>query len=168
MSKLSEEFIKILLTVLLSLFGTEPVEEVKPVEKPKEQEIMTIRIDKIGVENKIYSKKSKSNDIDKNVIILNESDYPDKENGTVLIGAHSGTGSIAYFKRLNELVIDDEIMLVYKDNRYLYKIDNISKDNKDGKIRVDYSIKTNRLILYTCHPDDKGSYLVISAHTNLH
>ena len=59
-------FGKILLTVLLSLFGTEPVEEIKIVEKPKEQEIMTIRIDKIGVENKIYSKKSKSNDIDKN------------------------------------------------------------------------------------------------------
>ena len=67
MSKLSEELIKIFLTILLSVFGTEELKEVKPVEKPKEQEIMTIRIDKIGVENKIYSKKSKSNDIDKTI-----------------------------------------------------------------------------------------------------
>lgn len=163
MSKLSEEFIKILLTVLLSVFGTGEVEEVKVVEKKIEQEIMTIQIDKIGVENKIYAKNSKLNNIDKNVIILGESDYPDKENGTVLIGAHSGTGSIAYFKRLNELEIDDEIKITYNGNVYIYKINNISKDSKDGKIRIDYSIKESRLILYTCHPDDKGNYLVISA-----
>ena len=163
MSKLSEELIKILLTVLLSVFGTVTTEEAKVVEKKKEQEIMTIQIDKIGVENKIYAKNSKLNDIDKNVIILDESDYPDKENGTVLIGAHSGTGSIAYFKRLNELEINDEIKITYNGELYVYKINNISKDSKDGKIRIDYGIKANRLILYTCHPDDKGNYLVISA-----
>jgi LPXTG-site transpeptidase (sortase) family protein len=163
MSNFSEQLIQILLSVCIVVFGntTSSVPQVK--EKPKEESLMTIQIDKIDLVNKIYKKNSKQNDIDKNVIILDDSDYPDKENGTVLIGGHSGTGSLAYFKRLNELELNDEIKLFFENKEYVYKINNISKDTKDGRIRIDYSSKENRLILYTCNPDDKDTYLVISA-----
>ena len=163
MQSITRELIGIIASIILSVLGTSNNEIVIPkYNVNKEQEIMTIVIDKIIVNNKIYSKNSKLNDIDKNVIILKESDYPDKENGTVLIGGHSGTGPLAYFARLGELELGDIVKIFYEDNEYDYRVDNISKDNKDGKIRIDYSIKKNRLIIYTCHPDDKDNFLVIS------
>ncbi len=149
-----EQIVEVIVTIIMFL-----TVQTKVVVTP----IMNIKIDKIGVNNNIYEKGTKENNIDKNVILLEESDYPDKSNGTVLIGAHSGTGNKAYFKKLDKLVIGDTIKLIYKDKLYTYKINKISKDNKDGKIRIDYSNNSNRLILYTCYPNDKKNYLVISS-----
>ena len=159
-----DSIIKTTLDVIISivlLFNVSAVTE--SIETTKEEkELMTIVIDKLGINNKIYSKDSKLNNIDENVIIMNESDYPDKENSTVIIGAHSGVGAKAYFKDFNKLVIGDTVTLKYKDNEYIYKITDIKKDDKDGKISINYNDKGNRLILYTCYPNDKTSYMVIT------
>ncbi len=130
----------------------------KPVE---EKELMTIEIPKISVKNKIYNKKSKLNNIDSNVIIMDESDYPDKDNGTVIIGAHSGIGKIAYFKNLNKLEIGDFIYLTYKGTKYTYNVVEYHLDNKDGSIVVNYNNSKKTLYLYTCNPKDKNNYLVV-------
>lgn len=151
MSSITEQIPILIISIMMIIF-------------PKEKPIMNIRIDKLGIDNDIYEKGSINNNIDKNVIILNDSDYPDKINGTVLIGAHSGVGKEAYFKNLDKLKNGDKIKITYKDKLYLYKIDNISKDTKDGKIRIEYNNNRNRLILYTCYPHDKNNYLVISSY----
>ena len=160
-----ESVIKTTLDVILSivlLFNISSTTESK--EPVIEKELMTVVIDKLGINNKIYAKNSKLNNIDENVMIMNESDYPDKENSTVIIGAHSGVGEKAYFKDFDKLEIGDTVTLKYKDKDYVYKITNIKKDDKDGKISINYNEKGNRLILYTCYPHDKTSYMVVTSY----
>ena len=164
MHTINEQVIELILSIMLIIF-------------PKDTPIMNIKIDKLKINNPIYEKGSINNNIDKNVIILDESDYPDKQNGTVLIGAHSGTAKESYFKNLNKLVVGDTIkltykelisyrllQLTYKDKLYTYKVDKISKDNKDGKISITYENKENRLVLFTCYPKDKNNYLIVSSY----
>ena len=151
MHTINEQVVELILSIMLIIF-------------PKDTPIMNIRIDKLKINNPIYEKGSINNNIDKNVIILDESDYPDKQNGTVLIGAHSGTAKESYFKNLNKLVIGDVIKLTYRDKLYTYKVDKISKDNKDGKISINYENKKNRLVLFTCYPKDKNNYLIVSSY----
>ena len=129
------------------------------VEK-EEQEIMTLEIPKINFIGKIYNKNSKLNDIDKNIIIMNESDMPDKENGILIIGGHSGYGKYAYFKDLNKLSIDDIVIINYLGNTYTYKVVEYHLDSKDGSISINNFNKKNKLFLYTCNPNDKSNYLV--------
>ena len=126
-----------------------------------EKELMIIEIPKINIKNKIYTKNSKLNNIDKNVIIMNESDYPDKDNGIVIIGAHSGIGKYAYFKDLNKIEFGDEVYLYYENKYYSYKVVNTYLDSKDGFISVSNVNNKNKLFLYTCNPKDKNNYLVI-------
>ena len=127
----------------------------------EEKELMTIEIPKINVKNKIYNKKSKLNNIDLNVIIMNESDYPDKKDGTVIIGAHSGIGKLAYFKNLNKLEIGDLVYLEYKGIKYTYRVTDSHLDKKDGSIVINYNNSKKILYLYTCNPKDKNNYLVL-------
>ena len=125
----------------------------------EETPIMSIEIPKIDVKEKIYEKDSIENDINKHVIIMQESNYPN-ESGNVIIGAHSGTGPLAYFKDLDKISIGDQIIINYKDNKYIYTVKNIHKDNKDGKISIRYY--DNSIILFTCYPNDKNNYLIIT------
>jgi LPXTG-site transpeptidase (sortase) family protein len=122
-----------------------------------EKPIMNINIEKINVNQNIYSKDSYENKIDKHVFITDASGFPDDDE-PVIIGAHSGIGPLAYFKDLNLLDINDLITLTYKGKEYKYIVVNKYKDDKNGKIRID---SNNDLILFTCYPNDKNNYLVI-------
>lgn len=126
----------------------------------EKKEIMTLEIPKINFKGNIYNKNSELNDIDKNIIIMNESDMPDKENGILIIGGHSGYGQYAYFKDLNKLSIDDQIKINYLGKTYTYKVVDYHLDSKDGSIRISNVNKKNKLFLYTCNPNDKNNYLV--------
>ncbi len=128
--------------------------------KKEEKELMTLIIPKINFEGKIYNKNSLLNDIDKNIIIMNESDMPDKESGIVIIGGHSGYGKYAYFKNLNKLDINDEIIINYLGNKYIYHVVNFHLDFKDGSISINNNNNKNKLFLFTCNPNDKNNYLV--------
>ena len=129
--------------------------------KNYEKELMTIEIPKIDLKGKIYNKNSKLNNIDKNIIIMNESDYPNTLNGIVILGAHSGIGKYAYFKNLNELEIGDYIYLNYNNNKFSYKVVNYYLDYKDGYISINNVNNKKKLYLYTCNPNDKENYLII-------
>ena len=86
---------------------------------------------------------------------------PDKENGVLLIGAHSGIGKYAYFKNLDKIQLNDKIIINYNNKNYLYKIVNKYLDKKDGSINFNNSPTSKRLILYTCNPNDKDNFLVV-------
>lgn len=125
-----------------------------------EKELMILEIPKINLKEKIYDKNSKLNDIDKNIIIMNESSMPNEDEGIVIIGGHSGYGKYAYFKDLNKLSINDEIIIYYLNKKYIYKVINYYLDDKDGSISINNLNKKNKLFLYTCNPNDKNNYLV--------
>ena len=133
----------------------------KNVVSKQEKPIIKLEISKINFEGNIYSKNSSLKDIDKNIIIMTESDYPDKENGIVVIGGHSGIGKYAYFKNLNKLDVHDIVTLYYNNNEYIYEVINYYLDDKNGSIIINNSNNKKKLFLYTCNPKDKDNYLVI-------
>ncbi len=133
------------------------------IEKEKQEnkeEIMSIKIPKLYIDNKIFNFESSLNNIDKNVIILKGSSMPDK-NGVLLIGAHSGTGKYAYFKNLNKININDVVEIKYNNKIYKYKVVKKYLDEKDGSISFNNSNNSRKLILYTCNPNDKKNFLVV-------
>ncbi len=126
-----------------------------------EQHVMEIKIPNINLNGIIYEKESKQNNIDKNIVIMNDSSYPNEKGGIVIIGAHSGTGPLAYFKNLNMLKINDKVEIIYENKKYDYYVTNIYLDSKDGSIIVNNYNSTSKLYLYTCNPKDKNNYLVV-------
>lgn len=136
------------------------IKEKNIVEKQEEKELMILEIPKINFKGKIYNKESSLNNIDKNIVIMNESDMPDENGGILIIGGHSGYGKYAYFKDLNKLTIDDIIYINYQGTKYSYKIVEYHLDQKDGSIAISNFNKKNKLFLYTCNPNDKNNYLI--------
>ena len=111
-------------------------------------------IPKINMKLGFYDYESKLNDVNKNIKLINTG-----ISNTYLIAAHSGTGTLAYFNDLRYLEINDEIYLKFKNKTNKYKIKNISRKIKDGKIKI--SKEENQIILVTCDQIVKGYNLII-------
>lgn len=114
-----------------------------------------IKIPKLNLEKGFTSKDDKNNDVEKGIKILEESDYPNKDKGNVLLASHSGTSSISHFKNLYKLSNGDEVQIIYNGNTYSYKVSRRYKIDKTGyaNIKRDYSKST--LTLITCAGDNK-------------
>lgn len=120
-----------------------------------------IIIKKINIKNNLYEKESIHNNVDKNITILNNSIEPTKDNSIMFIAAHSGTGKLAYFKDLDKLEINDEIILIYKNKEYKYEVKEIWEEDKNGYIHVKKE-KKKQLILTTCSPTKNNKQLIIN------
>lgn len=129
----------------------------KVLEKP----IISLIIPKINLHNDIYDKNSIKNNIDMNVQIMKYSNMPNENNGNVVLGGHSGSGSVAYFNDLVHLSIGDEIILEYCDKKYIYVVSNIYNDYKDERISIKRNINDTTVTLFTCNLLNKNHYLVI-------
>ena len=112
-------------------------------------------INKIDLNEKLYPINNRKNNIEEHVTILNKID------NTLVLAAHSGTGPIAYFERLDELKLDDEIILIYKDKKYKYKVIEIYEEKKNGYIHINKSNK-RQLILTTCSPKRINYQLIVN------
>lgn len=116
----------------------------------KKEYIGYLKIDKVKLYQGLVSKNSYYNNVNYNIAMLKASDYPDKENGNVILAAHSGSGSISYFKHLYKLSISDEALIYYKGYIYTYKIVNIYNVPKVGTVEVRRNKEKNTLTLITC------------------
>ena len=123
--------------------------------------IGTLKIDKINLSNKLYDINSDKNDVDKNVTILKGSIDPTNDNSIMFIAAHSGYGDKAYFRNLDKLVLNDEIILEYNNMKYKYIVIDKWEEKKDGDIEVNKT-KEKQLVLTTCSTKDKNKQLVIN------
>lgn len=128
----------------------------------EETPIGNIKIAKINLNQKIYSKNSPLNNIEQNITILKESILPENKDSIIFLAAHSGYGDIAYFNRLDELTFGDNIFLTYKDKKLIYEVNNIEEQTKTGKIKVAKN-KEKELILTTCSKKDKNKQLIITS-----
>jgi LPXTG-site transpeptidase (sortase) family protein len=122
----------------------------------KEQPIAKITINKININEDIYGINSDKNTIEQHVTILKGSNYPN----LLILAAHSGKGDIAYFENLDELTINDEVFIQYRNDKKTYIVKEIWEEKKNGKIHIDNNI--NQLILTTCSPKHKNYQLIIS------
>ena len=109
-----------------------------------------IEIPKINLKEQLPNINSTDNDVNKNIYILKESIFPlEGKNSHIILAAHSGYNKIAYFKRLPELVIGDNVYLYYNSKKYLYQITTFFEIEKTGKLI--YKTKSNDdITLITC------------------
>lgn len=153
--------ILLLLLIILNIILTPKITPKKQKNSKEKTEYMTLIIKKINLKEKIYNLNDKRNNIEEHVTILKESIMPDKNNSILFIAAHSGTGKIAYFNRLNELKKGDKVILIFHNKTITYIVKDIWEENKNGYINVKKDTK-NQLVLTTCSPNKKNKQLIIN------
>lgn len=138
----------------------EPVEE-EPTEDVKEDNNYTyeeylgiLDIPKINLYKGFYNKTSNLNNVQFNLFVLKESDYPDVVNGNLIIAGHSGNYNNSYFANLYMLDLKDTITVHYQGKDYTYKITKIYNEEKTGTVRILRNRNKTSLTLITCTKDD--------------
>lgn len=114
--------------------------------KKYDYEIGIIEIPRIGLKKKFYN----NNNVDKNIIVIQPSQYPNVENSVLILAGHSGTGTNAYFNDLYKLLIGDYVYIRFSNIKYKYKITNIYHQQKKGKLIVYNDVNKTTLVLITC------------------
>lgn len=122
--------------------------------------IGVLDIPKIGFNKGFYKKESSLNNVKFNLKVIADSDYPDKENGNVIIIGHSGNYNNSYFANLYQLNLEDTASITYQGKKYTYKIVNIYTDNKDGTVTIYRNELKSCLTLITCTKDDETSQTI--------
>lgn len=117
--------------------------------------IGVIKIPKINLENVLYDIDSVKNNVNENIEIIGNSVMPDVINGIMVLAAHSGDGNNSFFRNLDKLDYDDKIYIYYNNYVYLYKIVNIYKVDKNGKLEVE-NRNSRLLVLTTCDKLDSS------------
>ncbi len=122
--------------------------------------IATLEIPKIDFSRGFYDKSSSLNKLYTNIKMLNESSYPDEDNGNVIIAGHSGNYFNSYFGNLWKLSIGDVAYINYKNIKYEYKIVNIYTEAKDGDVLIKRNPNKSVLTLITCTKDDETTQTI--------
>ena len=122
-----------------------------------------LTIPKINLNKGFVDKRSTENDVEKNIMVIEESNYPNVEKGNFILAGHSGTGWKAFFNELYQLDIGDEAYVSYKGKKYIYKITNIYKQPKTGKIAIYRNYNKTTLTLITCTNNDDTTQTIYVA-----
>ena len=147
----------------------EQKQEQQPEETTEESDTYTdeyigyLVIPKINLNKGFVDKRSSENDVEKNIMVIEGSNYPDVDKGNFIIAGHSGTGWKAFFNDLYQLNVGDESYVTYKGKRYIYKISNIYKQPKTGKIAIYRDYDKTTLTLVTCTNNDDTTQTVYIA-----
>ena len=122
-----------------------------------------LTIPKINLTKGFVDKRSTENDVEKNILVVDGSNYPDTEKGNLILAGHSGTGWKAFFNDLYKLQVGDTAQVTYKGKKYIYSITNIYTQPKVGKVAIyrDYSKTT--LTLVTCTNNDSTTQTIYIA-----
>lgn len=149
----------------------EPKEEIKE-ESNKEKSnnninyLAVIEIPKINLRKGLYNVNSSNNNVNRNIEILKESNMPDYQNGNFILASHSGYGSIAYFRNLNKLSINDEVYIYYSGKKYIYKVSDVYEIEKTGKTSIKRDRNKSTLTMFTCKGNTNKQIVVISYLVN--
>lgn len=139
--------------------STNNVEKINTV---KEEIKGVLEIPKIKLKKEFYDINSKENNVNKNIMILKESKMPDINNSILFIAAHSGNSTVSFFKNLDLLELDDNIIIHYKNKKYKYNVSEIYELKKDGKLIVNKNIHENILVLTTCSKNKDKQLVIVS------
>ena len=109
-----------------------------------------LTIPKINLTKGFLDSRSKENNVDKNIMVIEGSNYPDVEKGNFMIAGHSGSGWKSFFNELYKLEIGDVIYVDYKGKKYTYHVKNIYTQPKTGTLAVYRDYDQTSLTLITC------------------
>lgn len=122
-----------------------------------------LSIPKINLKKGFLDKRSSENDVEKNILVVEGSNYPDKDKGNLMLAGHSGTGWKAFFNDLYKLNKGDIAVVTYKGKTYTYKIVNIYTQPKVGKIAIYRNYDKTTLTLITCTNHDSTTQTIYIA-----
>ncbi|MBR3049125.1 MAG: sortase [Bacilli bacterium] len=153
-------------------YGDQEVVEIKKEKKEKKEEVIEIEEDyddsyigyltipKINLTKGFVDKRSKENNVEKNIIVVEGSDYPNVKKGNLILAGHSGTGWKAFFNDLQQLSKGDIMYVNYKNKTYEYKLVNIYTQAKVGKLSIYRNYDKTTLTLITCTNNDSRTQTV--------
>ena len=116
-----------------------------------------------GDVNGFLDNRSSENDVEKNILVVEGSNYPDVDKGNFILAGHSGTGWKAFFNDLYKLSAGDTAKITYKDKTYTYQITNIYKQPKTGKLAIYRNYDKTTLTLITCTNNDSTTQTIYIA-----
>lgn len=122
-----------------------------------------LNIPKINLTKGFLDKNAPDNDVEKNILVVEGSNYPDVKKGNLILAGHSGSGWKAFFNDLYKLEIGDSAYIDYKNKKYNYKIVNIYKQQKVGTIAIYRNYDKTTLTLVTCTNNDRTTQTVYIA-----
>lgn len=141
----------------------EELEEVALPEEVTNDYIGYLNIPKINLTKGFLDVRSTENDVEKNILVVAGSNYPDTKKGNLILAGHSGTGWKAFFNDLYKLTNGDVAYVTYKGKKYTYQIVNIYKQPKTGSIAIYRDYEKTTLTLITCTNWDSTSQTVYIA-----
>ena len=122
-----------------------------------------LNIPKINLTKGFLDNRSSENDVEKNILVVEGSNYPDVDKGNFILAGHSGTGWKAFFNDLYKLSAGDTAKITYKDKTYTYQITNIYKQPKKGKLAIYRNYDKTTLTLITCTNNDSTTQTIYIA-----
>ena len=149
-----------------SLYEIKEEEDVKEIKEEEEEGPVTdeyigyLTIPKINLTKGFVDKRSSENDVEKNILIINGSNYPDVENGNFILAGHSGTGWKAFFNELYQLEMNDVAYVTYKGKKYTYNLVNKYTQPKVGKVAIYRNYDVRTLTLITCTNYDQTTQTI--------
>lgn len=141
----------------------QPLKEDELIGEISNEYIGYLTIPKINLTKGFLDKRSTENDVEKNILVVGGSNYPDTEKGNLILAGHSGTGWKAFFNDLYKLEVNDTAYVTYKNKKYIYNIVNIYKQPKVGKLAIYRDYDKTTLTLITCTNNDSKSQTVYIA-----
>lgn len=144
----------------------EEKEAIKPTEftgEIRDDYIGYLTIPKINLTKGFLDYRSTENDVDKNLLVVSGSNYPDTDKGNFIIAGHSGTGWNSFFNDLYKLGGGDIIYITYQNKKYEYSIVNIYTQPKTGKIAIYRNYDKTTLTLITCTNNDSTTQTIYIA-----
>lgn len=118
--------------------------------KQNDNFMAVLEIPKINLKRGIYDKSNINNNVDKNIVILNESILPSEEvNSHILLASHSGNSYISYFRNLYKLNLNDKVYFYYQGIKYIYEISDKYEIEKTGTIKLSFD-NHDDITLITC------------------
>lgn len=122
-----------------------------------------LTIPKINLTKGFLDYRSTENDVEKNILVVDGSSYPNTDKGNLILAGHSGSGWKAFFDDLYKLNTGDIAIVTYKNKKYTYQITNIYKQPKIGKIAIYRNYNKTTLTLITCTNDDSTTQTIYIA-----
>ena len=118
-----------------------------------------LEIAKIDFKREFYEINSSENNVNKNVMLHEASVLPGEERSNIILAAHSGNSSSAYFKDLYQLEVKDAIFVYYQGKKWTYEIQEIEYQDKTGilYLKEDYP---DMITLITCTKNDSDTQTI--------
>ena len=98
--------------------------------------------------------------------MLNKSDYPDQENGNVMLAAHRGNSKVSFFNKLDKTNNGDKVYLYYNGVKHEYVLSKRYDIDKTGTAKIVRDYNKNTITLVTCKKNTNDKQVVYIGYLN--